>query len=445
MKKVSVRPLPNLVVDDFVANNDLFTLFDSVPANVIFLDNFVSNIVSFKDVFKRLNMRENIFFSCKANKSNALLQMAAEQQCGIEVSSYYELMDALKYTNKIIASGPAKEKYYLDCAVENNILISVDDIEELKSIKKLNKSARVILRISDLLGIISRFGINLSQIDESIKIIKESKIQLVGFSFHINNYNLEDRVNAVLQVLEIIKLKKLNVQYIDIGGGLPINYCTKEEFYVFLKENHEKMYFKNKMINEFYPYYSELASYKALEYILRKLKSKLGKIEIIIEPGRSLLNNCGISIYEVKYLKHLSNGDALIISNGNINCLSEQWFNSDYLIEPILYKKRSNDVSKENIEASVAGNLCLEQDIITWRKIRFENTPEEGDYLIYYNTAGYQMDSNESNFHKLPLVEKYIVKKSGKKYEVRKDYLYDSKKNNRFNWRNTNVKTEYGK
>lgn len=69
-------------------------------------------------------MRENIFFSCKANKSNALLQMAAEQQCGIEVSSYYELMDALKYTNKIIASGPAKEKYYLDCAVENNILIS---------------------------------------------------------------------------------------------------------------------------------------------------------------------------------------------------------------------------------------------------------------------------------------------------------------------------------
>ena len=147
----------------------------------------------------------------------------------------------------------------------------------------------------------------------------------------------------------------------------------------------------------------------------------------------------------MKYLKHLSNGDALIISNGNINCLSEQWFNSDYLIEPILYKKRSNDVSKEDIEASVAGNLCLEQDIITWRKIRFENTPEEGDYLIYYNTAGYQMDSNESNFHKLPLVEKYIVKKSGKKYEVRKDYLYDSKKNNRFNWKNTNVKTEYEK
>ena len=48
----------------------------------------------------------------------------------------------------------------------------------------------------------------------------------------------------------------------------------------------------------------------------------------------------------------------------------------------------------------MAGNLCLEQDIITWRKISFEQQPEKGDYLIYYNTAGYQMDSNESNFHK---------------------------------------------
>lgn len=43
--------------------------------------------------------------------------------------------------------------------------------------------------------------------------------------------------------------------------------------------------------------------------------------------------------------------------------------------------------------------------MITWRKIKFDYLPEPGDYLIYYNTAGYQMDSNESNFHKIPLVK----------------------------------------
>ena len=84
MKKVSVKPLPDLIVDDFVASNDLFTLFDSVPANVIFLDNFVSNIVSFKDIFERLNMRENIFFSYNRKVTKSELKQIlwkVEQKC----------------------------------------------------------------------------------------------------------------------------------------------------------------------------------------------------------------------------------------------------------------------------------------------------------------------------------------------------------------------------
>lgn len=65
--------------------------------------------------------------------------------------------------------------------------------------------------------------------------------------------------------------------------------------------------------------------------------------------------------------------------------------------------------------------------MITWRKIKFEDIPEKGDLLIYYNTAGYQMDSNESTFHKIPLIQKYIVEKNKEKYEVRKDEFYDCK------------------
>lgn len=426
MKYLSVKPLKNTVVDNFIADNDLFAIFNNMPVNLIFLDNFINNINLFKDIFVQLNMHENIFFSCKANKSYALLKTAANQKCGIEVSSYYELIDALKYTNKIIASGPAKEYKYLSCAIQNKTTIAVDDIEELKEIKKFGKSINIMLRISDLLGIVSRFGINISQIDECLEIISQSKVNLIGFSFHINNYNLDDRVRAIKQLLNIIDEKKLNIKYIDIGGGIPVNYCSKEDFDNLLKGNNKKMYFKEKELNDFYPYYNNLATEKALQYILRNVKKELGKIEIIIEPGRSLLNNCGISIYEIQYLKHLSNGDNLIVTNGNINCLSEQWFNTDYLIEPMLYKKVNNNRLNVVI-ASVAGNLCLEQDMITWRKIKFENTPEKGDLLIYFNTAGYQMDSNESNFHKIPLIEKFVVKKIKNRYEIKEDKSYDSK------------------
>lgn len=405
---------------------NLFALFD-FPANVIFIDQFISNINKFKDIFTQYFSHENIFFSCKCNKSYALLKYASEQNCGIEVSSNYELKDALKYTKKIIASGPAKDKDYLNNSIKNNVIISVDDIEELKLIKEINRSARVLLRISDLLGKISRFGINLNQIDLCLDIIADSLIQLEGFSFHINNYSLDDRIGAINEILEFVKRKKIKINFIDIGGGIPTNYCSKEDYNNFLKNNNKGMYFKEHFINDYYPYYSEVADENALDYILKNVYKKLNDkgIEIIVEPGRSLLKNVGVSIYEVQHLKQLSNGDNIIVTNGNINCLSEQWFNSDYLIEPKLIPKsvRGNNI----IFASVAGNLCLEQDMLTWRKIKFNVIPKSGDLLVYYNTAGYQMDSNESEFHKIPLVKKYIVKRMDNKYLIEEDKKYDCK------------------
>lgn len=405
---------------------NLFALFDT-PANVIFADQFISNIDKFKDIFTQYFLHENIFFSCKCNKSYALLKYAAEQNCGVEVSSNFELNDALKYTKKIIASGPAKDNEYLNNSIDNNVIISVDDVEELKLIKKINKPAKVLLRISDLLGKISRFGINMNQIDLCLEIISNSSIQLEGFSFHINNYSLNDRIDAINELIELIELKDLNVKFIDIGGGIPTNYCSKEDYHNFLKLNNKEMYFKEHFINDYYPYYSEIADEKALNYIFENVYKKLNEkgIEIIIEPGRSLLKNVGVSIYEVQYLKHLSNGDNILVINGNINCLSEQWFNSDYLIEPKLIPNNSRQNS--NILVSVAGNLCLEQDMVTWRKIKFDTIPERGDLLVYYNTAGYQMDSNESNFHKIPLVKKYIVKRIDNIYVVEEDEEYDCK------------------
>lgn len=425
-KYSSVLPVSSADLECLSEIYNLFALFD-MPINVLFVAQFLSNINDFKDIFKQNNMRENIFFSCKCNKSFVLLKSAADKNIGIEVSSNYELIDALKYSKKIIASGPAKNHEYLVNAIQNNVLISVDDIEELREIKRLNKKARVLLRLSDLLNIVSRFGINISQIDECLKIINDSKINLEGFSFHINNYSLDDRVKAIKQTIKIIKNKKLKVKYIDIGGGLPTNYCSKKDYEEFLKNNNKEMYFNQHFIDSYYPYYSDIADKDALDYILKKTSKILkdNDVELLIEPGRCLLKNVGYSVFEVQYLKELSNKEKIVVTNGNINCLSEQWFSSDYLIEPKLVSKYSK--KKKDVYASVAGNLCLEQDMITWRKIRFDCLPEKGDLLIYCNTAGYQMDSNESEFHKIPLVKKIIIEKDETGYLIKEDKEYDCK------------------
>ena len=51
----------------------------------------------------------------------------------------------------------------------------------------------------------------------------------------------------------------------------------------------------------------------------------------------------------------------------------------------------------------------MEYDMLTWRKVWFERPAEVGDLLIYHNTAGYQMDKNESQFHQLPLPTRFVL------------------------------------
>lgn len=393
--------------------------------HVVFAPKFELNIKKYKDIMKLFSMPNNIFFSCKSNKSESLLKISAENGCGIEVSSVYELKDALKYTNRIIASGPAKSNEYLNLSIDNDVIISVDDIEEIKSIKKINKKTKIFIRISNLLNKVSRFGVNKNQLEESLKLISKSKIELLGLSFHINNYNLEDRINAIKECIEINKKYNLNIKYIDIGGGLPTTYCSKEDYEGFLNNLNENMFFNKKKFTSFYPYYNELADELALKYILENVKEELNGIEIILEPGRSLISKCGYTFFEVIYTKQLENKENIIVTNGNINSLSEQWFNSDYLIDPVLIKNKKS--KKQKYIASVAGNLCLENDMITWRKIEFDYKPEKGDVIVYLNTAGYQMDSNESTFHKIPVLEKYIVYEENNELKIMHDLEYANK------------------
>ena len=393
--------------------------------HVLFAPNFELNIKKYKDIMTVFSMPNNIFFSCKSNKSESLLKIAAENGCGIEVSSEYELRDALKYTNRIVSSGPAKSDEYLKLSIDNDVIISVDDIEEIKSIIKINKKTKIFIRISNLLNKVSRFGVNKNQLEESLKLIKKSKIELVGLSFHINNYSLEDRISAIKECIELKDKYKLDIKYIDIGGGLPTTYCSKEDYDNFLNNLNENMFFNKKNLISFYPYYNELADELALKYILENVKDDLNGIEIILEPGRSLISKCGYTFFEVVYTKQLENNENIIVTNGNINSLSEQWFNSDYLIDPVLIKKKKS--KKQKYVASVAGNLCLENDMITWRKIEFDYKPEKGDKLVYLNTAGYQMDSNESTFHKIPVLEKYIVYEEDNELKILKDKEYANK------------------
>lgn len=91
--------------------------------------------------------------------------------------------------------------------------------------------------------------------------------------------------------------------------------------------------------------------------------------------------------------------------DGSSLSLSEQWFDSEYLPDPVLWPEEPGTPTATVVGAAT----CLESDMLSWRRIPLPRAAAAGDLLIYPNTAGYQMDSNESPFHELPLPPKVVL------------------------------------
>ncbi|MVU81660.1 hypothetical protein GPX89_31030 [Nocardia sp. ET3-3] len=134
-------------------------------------------------------------------------------------------------------------------------------------------------------------------------------------------------------------------------------------------------------------------------------------IRLSIEPGRALLDRVGCTVFRIQGVKvRLAHEIPYIILtvDGTSPSLSEQWFDSEYLPDPALWPPYPSTVTP----TCVGGSSCLETDMLSRRRIPLPRAAITDDLLIYPNTGGYQMDSNESRAHGLPLPPKIILRHS---------------------------------
>lgn len=247
-------------------------------------------------------------------------------------------------------------------------------------------------------------------------------LRMEGFSFHLSGYALQPRADLVGRLVERClkaRIHGLEASRISIGGGLPISYTDASSWHTFLAEHHSRYYHAGKTFqtSDFYPYHSPEAGPAALSSLLAATPEgshqslaemvKDAGVELLLEPGRALLDQAGATVFSVQGVKDRE-GYQLLTVDGTSLSLSEQWFNSEFLPDPrLLPQDTTGPVG--TYPASVGAATCLESDMITWRKVGFSRRPRTGDLLVYPNTAGYQMDSNESPFHDLPLPPKVVI------------------------------------
>lgn len=449
--------MPKLMKDKVL----LDTLFEAwgSPVNIHFLPAFDKNIHMFRKVFEKHDIPYQIFYAHKANKSKGVVRRAKENGIGVDTASFRELLQALEAGIKpehLVVTAAIKTEKLLQMAVKNGVLVILDNQDEcdlLNSIaKKLDKQTPVGFRVSgfytDMEKLYSRFGFDVDEV-ESLIVANcypkgDSHLIYTGLHFHLNGYSTEERGAALTQCIflaEKLQANGFTTQFIDIGGGVLINYLKfknewenfREELRKAVKGEREEITFNNdglgyqeidnKLQGDLatYPFFNEENGDLFLEKILNfRYKNKAsvsellqGKnIELRIEPGRSLLNQVGMTLAKVMFRKKDMRGRWLVGLDMNMSQLQSS--SADFLLDPL-----TAFVPAPNHPAEVyfTGAYCLEQDIVLKRKIALPNLPQIGDIVGFVNTAGYMMHFFETQAHLFELSVNLSLNTSKESYD----------------------------
>ena len=366
------------------------------------------NIINFKRNFKEI--KPLICFSVKANPNRMLLKEIGKLGLGADVVSVGELIRAIKSgikSNKIVFSGVGKKTNEIKFAIEKKILlINAESKSEILEIERIAKSKKKVVNVgirlnpntdAKTLSQIStgkkenKFGVSEKNFLNLVKYIKNSNfLNLKCLSVHIGSQIINQKpYEKMLRVIErVIKKTKFNFEYIDLGGGMGIDY--------------EK---SNRVLN--------LKEYSSnIQKFLKKNKCK-----IIFEPGRTIVANAGYLLSKVIYIKEGDKKDFIIIDAAMNDLMRPALYNAKHLIVPV-EKKRT----KSNKLYEFVGPICESTDKFSTVK-QFQKLNEK-DLIVICDVGAYGM-SLSSNYNLRPKPTEILIKKSKIKIISKRQSLKD--------------------
>jgi diaminopimelate decarboxylase len=342
-----------------------------------------------------------ICYSAKANSNLSILKVFSSLDCGFDIVSVGELKKVLKIgadPKKIVFSGVGKTKEEIIAATRAEILFfNVESVDELEFINEIaisiEKKARISLRVNPNINPKthpyistgfkkSKFGIEINKAFEVYKdCVNKQGLQVVGIDAHIGSQIFEitpfiDSLKKLIELADRLLNEGLNIQYIDIGGGLGIKY-----------ENEEQPLSKTKFANA----------------IIKELNGKPYKI--VLEPGRSLIGNGGIMLTRVLYNK-IGTEKKFIIIDAAMNDLIRPAFYDSY--HEIVTAKQNN--SNKDI-FDIVGPICESGDFLA--KDRQFPSVSKDDLLVVKSAGAYGFVMS-CNYNSRPRVAEVFVK--GDKY-----------------------------
>ena len=335
-----------------------------------------------------------IHYAIKANYDPRLLQIIRKHGVGIDCASGNEVRCAIEAgfdPKTIVYAGVGKRDKEIRYAIEQNILaINCESIEELDLVNELaaeaGKVVNIALRVNpdidpktnhciDTGQADSKFGISYEEILDSVEHIRSLKsVDVIGMHIHIGSqirelHVFENMCNKVNVIVENLTKLGFEIEFVDVGGGLGINYDMPE--------------------NEPIPNFASVFS-------IIKQHLKVGNREVHFEFGRSIIGQCGELITKVLYNKTTATGRRLVIVDGSMT----------ELIRPALYGSYHNienitSTAESRLKYTIVGTACESTDVFD-ENVSLPIT-KRGDLLTIKSAGAYGMSmASRYNQHDLP-------------------------------------------
>jgi len=350
-----------------------------------------------KDYISGASQKTLFCYSVKANSNLSLLKLIASQGMGFDVVSKGELHRAIKAganSKRIVYSGVGKTKEEIAYALNNKILcFNVESEEELFAINSqaslMKLKADISIRINPDVKVKThpyistgmrenKFGI---AYEDAFEIYKKAKqldsINIVGIDFHIGSQIMSiepylDSISSVKKLIQKLDTIDIKLSHIDVGGGLGISYQGEELV--------DKSEYVKTIINSL----SDL------------------DLNIIFEPGRSIVGDCGILVSQVQYVKESSAKNFLIIDASMSELMRPPLYGAYHEITPIRKSEMPNKVY------DVVGPVCESSDFIgKERKLNCKS----GDLLVIQDVGAYGSVLS-SNYNTRPRPAEYMISNS---------------------------------
>ncbi|MBR6722600.1 diaminopimelate decarboxylase [bacterium] len=367
--------------------------------------------------------KTNMMYASKALCTSAIATILADEGFGFDTVSGGEIYTVYKAgvdMSKVLFNGNNKSYDELTLALEVGVgRISVDNFFELALLNEIAQSkdivADALLRITPGIEchtheyiqtghLDSKFGFDLTQIDEAIELIQNEykNIKIHGLHAHIGSQIFETSIfpdEIEIMAKEISRINKkfnLELHEINIGGGLGVKYTEADV---------------------------PPSTYEIAELIINKLHEVSEKYSIepptlFIEPGRSIISTSGVTLYTVGSSKQVPHGTKYVaIDGGMADNPRPSMYQAEYSAE-VANKKETTDTEL----VTIAGRFCESGDILI-KNIKLPKL-EEGDILCVYNTGAYNY-SMASNYNRVQRPAMVLVNNSQSDIIINRETLDD--------------------